>query len=1078
MIRFWRIFQIKSLLPLLFCIGLRSLAQFSAATVAGVVQDSSKATITDASLKLINTQTGTENDSITSPEGGFLLAGIIPGTYTLQIERDGFATTHVNGITLNGGDIKRMLIQMKVGPVTETVNVDASGLVLNRTDASVSTVIDRKLISTVPLNGRSLQDLISLTPGVITQSPQEATLTGSQTQGDFSVNGQQTDTNSYFVDGVAAIAQSGPTSDNSRIGTDTSFASLTALGTTQSLVPADALQEFRILSSTYSAEFGRTPGGQFTFVTRSGASQIHGSLYDYFRSNLMDAQDWFSTDGPRYSYNPAYYNQDNFGATFGAPLSFPKIYNGRDKTFVFLSYEGLYVDQQTPQTYQFVPQVCGPTGEGGVLAFLCNTAPAIPSPIAAMLTAFPFAEPAYSPTDQTALFQLPADGAAFPSHLNAASVRVDHTFSPRLSMFWRYGNTASDGTTNEISSVTARRATAQSLTFGTTYQFTPTRSNDLRAGYARVNNSARTFTAFVGTEGGGVSGIEPVGDLRAALGVPGADDSTSADAYIHLVGTGDSDSNVNQLSNDIHQWNIRDTFSLQHSNHLLKFGIDQQRVELNVTPPTLSVLADFFTPTSLQNNAASDLVITKSLPGHPVLNEFSAFAEDEFKISPTLNLSLGLRWDVNPAPTGRNGQNAYTVLGDVSQPSTLQLGPRGTPLWHTSWHNLGPRFGVAWSARNEPGREVVVRAGAGVFFDTGTQPALRAFSGLGFSTYASFLNAPIPVTAAQLNVPTLVAPPYTHSTTFAFDPHLQLPYSWQWNLSVEQALGSNQSVTFSYVGANGRRLLQEERRDVSQLNPEFGDVSYFPSGLISNFDSLQVKFQRSFSRGIEALASYTWAHALDFGSTDPAFPLKYGDSDLDVRQNFEAAASWSSSPAKHRFFSKRRLLEGWGADAQFVARSSFPVDLLGNFLFDPVTGRPYYSGVDLIPGRPLYLPGSQYPGRRIFNGGANATNPAFSLPGLTEQGDAPRNLVRGFGEVQGNLAVRQNYHLRDEWNMQLKVETFNVFNHPNFGYIDPSFSDLYFGQATKMLNQSFGAAGSHYNEGGPRGIQLSLRLTF
>ena len=146
------------------------------------------------------------------------------------------------------------------------------------------------------------------------------------------------------------------------------------------------------------------------------------------------------------------------------------------------------------------------------------------------------------------------------------------------------------------------------------------------------------------------------------------------------------------------------------------------------------------------------------------------------------------------------------------------------------------------------------------------------------------------MTAAQLNVPSLVAPPYTHATTFAFDPHLQLPYSWQWNLSLEQALGNNQSVTLSYVGANGRRLLQEERRDVNQLNPEFGDVSYFPSGLISNFDSLQVKFQRSFSRGIEALASYTWAHALDFGSTDPAFPLKYGDSDLDVRQNFEAAA--------------------------------------------------------------------------------------------------------------------------------------------------------------------------------------------
>jgi Carboxypeptidase regulatory-like domain len=162
---------LRSLTLLVLCIACPAFAQFSAATVSGVVQDSSKAGITDAKLKLINTQTGTENDSNTDQEGGFLLPGVIPGTYTLQIERDGFATTQVNGINLNAGTTKNLLIRMKIGAVTETVNVDASGLTLNRTNATVSTVIDRKLIATAPLNGRSLQDLVLLTPGIVTQKP-------------------------------------------------------------------------------------------------------------------------------------------------------------------------------------------------------------------------------------------------------------------------------------------------------------------------------------------------------------------------------------------------------------------------------------------------------------------------------------------------------------------------------------------------------------------------------------------------------------------------------------------------------------------------------------------------------------------------------------------------------------------------------------------------------------------------------------------------------------------------------------------------------------------------------------------
>jgi hypothetical protein len=1075
-----RNFRLLFLLAL--CIGNRGFAQFSAATVMGAVQDASKARITDAKLKLIDMQTGTENDSSTNQEGGFLLPGVIPGEYTLQIERDGFATTQVNGITLNAGVTKNLLIRMKIGSVTEMVNVDASGLTLNRSDATVSTVVDSTLIATVPLNGRSLQDLVLLTPGIVTQSPQAATLNGSQTQGDFSVNGQRAESNSFFVDGVAANPLSGLASGSSRIANAGSISGSTALGTTQSLVSADALQEFRVLTSTYSAEYGRTPGGQFTFLTRSGSNKLHGSLYDYFRGDPLDAADWFSSLEGRGTFIPPHYTQNNFGATGGAPIVIPGAHFGPGKSFVFASYEGLDLFQPSPQAYRYTPDIC-PQVQYGCFLSQDSLLPAM----RAVFNTFPYpygAEiigPGGSPTGmaQTIIF-----GTPFPAHVNSTSVRVDHNFTPKVSMFVRYGDTPSYAQSNELYSVTARQLNAHTWTVGGAAQLSPTQSNEFRLGYLGSTLNASTTTEQIS----GDETSPPAGDLNAALGVPSTLNvapsvastyiSASAEAYVHITGVGDSDSNTNQITSSLSQWNLRDTYSLQTRNHLFRFGVDEQHISSHITPPPLSILADFFTRDSLSNNSASDLVITRSTPANPVLNDFSLFAEDQWKASARLNISAGLRWDVSPAPKGRHGQDAYTALGDVNAPATLQLAPRGTPLWHTSWFNFAPRIGAAWQVRNEPGRELIVRAGGGVFFDTAIQPALRSFNGIGFTSYAHFLNAPVPATSSQINFSTAVEAPYTNQQVFSFSPHLQLPYSWQWNIGVEQALGKNQSITLSYVGANGRRLLEEQRRNVSALNPNFGNVSYFPSGLTSSFESLQTEFQRAVYPGIEVLASYTWAHSFDYGSTDPFYPLVRGNSDLDVRQNLEAAVSWTAPPARHRFLSLKRLSEGWGLDGRLIARTGFPVTLLGNFSFDPVTGRPDYSGVDLIPGRSLYLYGSEYPGRRMFNGGQNAVDPALALPEGPMPGNASRNLLRGFPEVQGNFGIRQTYQLREGLNMQLKIESFNVFNHPNFGYIDPSFSDLLFGQSSKMLDQSFGNAGALYNQGGPRALQVSVKATF
>jgi hypothetical protein len=276
---------------------------------------------------------------------------------------------------------------------------------------------------------------------------------------------------------------------------------------------------------------------------------------------------------------------------------------------------------------------------------------------------------------------------------------------------------------------------------------------------------------------------------------------------------------------------------------------------------------------------------------------------------------------------------------------------------------------------------------------------------------------------------------------------------------------------------SGQRLLQERRTNINSENPEFGEINYFPGGITSNYQSLQLKFQRSIAPGIQALASYVWAHGLDFGSTDPEFPLTHGNSDLDVRHNLQAALSWDGRKLSGNWL-HRNLIGGWGTDGRFTARTGFPVNLMGNLFSDPGTGERYYSGVDLIPGRPLYLHGSEYPGGRIFNGGPAVTNPAFDLPAGSAAGNAPRNLLRGFGDFQVNAAIRREIYIYHRLNLQLRAESFNLFNHPAFGFIDPVLSNALFGQSTLLLNQSFGSAGPLYEPGGPRSLQFSVRLHF
>lgn len=1048
--------RIKNIRFLLLLLTLRAVAQVSTATVVGTVQDSSGAAIPEAQLRLMNDQTGTENDSKTGGDGRFLLTGVLPGTYRLWIQRTGFATAQLSGIALNIGDTRNFLVRLKIGPVTESVTVDASGITPTVNDASVTTVVDRRFVSTTPLNGHSFQDLISMTPGIVTQSPQ-AFEQGTGEPGDFSVNGQSPSTNSFYIDGVSANLSLGYGQRGSAISNTGSSAGSTALGTTQSLVPIDALQELRVLTANYSAEYGRTPGGQFTFLTRSGTGNFHGSFWGTWRGYQIDASDRFKGYPGQYINHNFF--QDDFSGTMSGPVRLPKRSLGLDKTFFFLSYEQLNLSQLPPATLFFVPSY-GVRAQALYTSFLdCFAAPFTTSELSAangLPSGLSAASTEYNP---------------LPAHLNASSMRIDHILTPKISIFARLGDTPSrSNESTEMLETITHRIRTQTITFGLNYQASSKINSEFRFGIARNKASTESISQSYFVNPG-----QPWFTFNQALGLPSECPFMAGSVAVDVIGVGASRVSSDCSSSAIAQWNLRDTVSMQAGQHLLKFGLDQRHLASRFTPPALSVRAYLFDRQSMVDEIASEVAISKNEPAYPVLNQFSAFVQDEWKLSHSLSLSLGLRSEANLAPYGASGRNAYTAIGDVAHPSTLTIAPRSTPLWKGSWFNFAPRLGLSWLVDSRPERELVLRVGSGVFFDTGARPAFRAFTAAGFHSTTVLQNIPLPL-ASDLLARAAGTSSLTHSTTFIFPRHLQLPYSLQWDVALEKALGRNQTLTVSYIGSHGARLLEEQRSYVAPIHPQLGDISYFPNGITSNYQSLQVKFQRSIARGVQALTSYTWAHSQDYGSTDPAFPLVYGNSDYDVRHNAEGAVSWDL-PQPTGLIS-RDVFGGWGIEGRLIARSAFPVTLFGNRLLDPVTGERYYSGVNRLGNRSFYLHNSQYPGGRIFNGGQNAANPAFVLPLEGEAGDAPRNIVRGFSAIQVNIGIRKEIRIYERLTVQFKGEAFNLLNHPNYGYIDPIVTDLLFGQSTRMLNQSFGGSGALYQQGGPRSVQLGLRFIF
>jgi hypothetical protein len=1046
-------FLIPALCGLLFCLlvplGLQG--QGAGAQISGAVTDPQGAVIPNAMVTIVNKAHGISRSTQTNSTGIYTAPFLPVGVYRITVQASGFQTAVTDDVELHVADLANINFTLKVGSVNETVNVSAGGeLNVNTTDASVSTVVDRQFVEKMPLNGRSFQDLLTLTPGVTLVRS-----SGVGYSGELTVNGQRTEANYFTVDGVSANTGTAFGFYAVGLGFSGSVSGETVLGTTSSLVSIDALQEFRSTTSTYSAEYGRTPGGQFSLSTRSGTNTWHGSLYDYFRNEVLDANNWFN-NAAGVSKTPE--RQNDFGGTLGGPLTIPGLYHGQDKTFFFISYEGLRLRVPQPFTPSFVPDTT-----------LRQQAPAALRPF---LNVFPLPNGGEDGLNDGLAFFNYAYSAPFST--NTLSVRVDHSFGDKLKLFGRYSDAPSNGWSyGRPANKFSQEIKVQTLTLGATSLITPSQANELRFNITQ-NNMSDLF------ESTSVGGAIPLNFslLPGPNGQPLQPQGSQVGFYIAYGGS--ALWSVGNYRNAQRQYNLTDTYAWSRGTHQFRFGVDWRRLATAIYPLTTSEIGYFFSEASLLANSAdyATNAPSQNYPAEPVYHNFSAFIQDEWRTTRRLSLSLGLRWDVNPAPGNLRGPSPYTV-DQVTNLATAKLASAGTALWNTDWHGFAPRLGVAYQLRQQPGHETVLRSGFGMFYDMGNVQGSSGFQGsIGIASSVTYFGVPFPLTSAQVTLPApSVVPPY-QQPVYAFDPNLKLPYTMEWNVAVQQGLGGKQTITASYVGSAGRRLLTTFYSYPNSL----GNTNFAPGAILivtsnranSNYNALQMKYEKSFSHGIQALASYTWSHSIDEATSNfGLYELLRASSDFDVRHNFQAAVTYDV-PGKYKNRILSAVLEQWGLDWRISAHSALPVDIIGSQNINPVTQQYETFHPNVVPGQPLYLYGSQYPGGRVIN--YNAFTPA---PAGVD-GNTGRNSARGFDAVQLNMTLRRDFPIHERLHLQFRADAFNVLNHPMFSGINNylSYGPSLFGYASNTLNQRLGGLSALYQSGGPRSLQLVLKLQF
>jgi hypothetical protein len=696
-------------------------AQSTDASLSGRVIDPSKARIAGARVESTRSATGARYETATNAAGEYDLPSLPPGDYRVEIEAPGFKRLIDPAVALHVQDARNMDFEMTIGPASESITVEGGAALIDAESATVSTVVDQDFVDNLPMNGRSFQTLIMLTPGVV------VTATAFDDQGQFSVNGQRADGNYFTVDGVSAnfgVTGYGPLAQSA----GGALPALSAAGGTNSLVSVDAMQEFRIQTSSFAPEFGRTPGGQVSIVTRSGTNSFHGTLFDYFRNDALDANNWFSGfDDLRKPEE----RQNDFGGVFGGPVI-------KDNTFIFFSYEGLRLRQPSTQ------ETAVPDSTSR------QQAPAAMQPY---LNAYPVAN---GPELGSGSAQLNASYSN-PATLNASSIRIDHVLTPRLNLFGRYDYSPSSSNTRastqgyepNLGVVGALSSSIQTFTVGLAAAINPEISNEFRANYS--NNRFTTTYAM-----DNFSGAAPLTD---SVLFPSGFSSTNGFFNSEILGVGELIQGK-LATDEQRQLNFIDNLSVTRGKHQLKFGVDYRWLSPFTSPYDYRQYALFLGVTSCVEPCTE-------MPGYALsgitreaapftqqsdallVHNLSFYGQDAWKISPRLTLTYGLRWDINPPLRGNSVANdPFTVTG-LSDPANLALAPRGTSLYQTTYGNVAPRVGVAYQIGGGASWTSVLRGGFGIFYDLGSGSLGGVSSYFPFAADVIYQEVPFPLSASR-----------------------------------------------------------------------------------------------------------------------------------------------------------------------------------------------------------------------------------------------------------------------------------------------------------------------------------------
>lgn len=1067
-------------------------AQTFRGTILGTVTDPSGAVIAGAKVTVKNVGTGLERTTETSADGSYALPELPIGTYNVSVTQSGFQTFVAKGVVVDSSAERRVDAAMRAGQVSTEVLVSGDQLPqVETTSTEIGGTLTADTIEQVPINGRDYQKLIFLDPGVAGSPDMETESPGSY--GTFSMNGSRGRSNNYWLDG---------TDMNDGFRNDPAINEAGVFGDPATILPLDAVAELKVISNT-EAEYGRNSGAVVDIVTKSGTNQLHGSALEFVRTGQFGARNYFNTvaSGPK---NPFHNNQ--FGAALGGPIY-------KDHTFFYFDYEG---QRETgaqggqscvPDPAQITADESAITGGGGTvnsvaLALLSRSpypAPNIPGTYGAT---FVGTEDSLCPAGPNL-----ATATSFYNNVDSLIGKIDQNFaSGLLTGRYYFGNShqafpfaqLAGGLLPGFDTVTPTRVQLVSISY--VKNINSSQTNEARLGW---NRFAEGFFPQDSTFNPNSIGMDTGVTDPFNFGLP----KLSLGHFSPIGATG----SVPRERVDSN-WHFVDGFSWKSGRHDWKFGYEFRRT-------TIAIREDNSFRGTLSFNNISDLlngivdggsISSGNSLRHTIENNHSFYAQDEFRATSRLTFNYGLRWDFFGVVHEKN--NLFYQMSPASGGTELQVGSSGGPseLYNPQHANFAPRLAVAYDVTGKG--QTVIRAGWGLFYDAFSQDVFTghgpfncsfcpgpAYSGVG----------PAAIYSAGTSGNNLGAGPL-YSTTlsplgsfFGVDPHIRTPYVQNFNLNLQQQLGSRIVAQVGYVGAIGHRLFRF--RDINQPTQQqitaFDSSCAFAGGTAPNcpiagfdngfsnvprtafpnyfyvnqeestansaYNSLQMTLKVNSWHGLTSQTNFVWSHSIDNASDPDDFipnssqpnnswnvAAERGNSNFDIRRRL----SWNLGYVlPKQSGSMARLRNGWGLDSSLSLQDGQPFAFNYSFEGDYSGGGEGFDRPDVVgpiqygsaPANFINLASFQVPctfGNTTSTSGSGDSN---CLAGSRHFGNLGRNSLRATAFKEWNFSVFKDTSITERVALQIKAEFFNIVNHPNFAnpvlpafIADPSFNGL------------------------------------